>query len=111
VTANPLRLTAAALCIGLTYPKERKDMFPMKATIAGLLLAVGILGWAALVPGAKPIPTDQFDLLQKLIKPPEDEAWLKIPWMIDLNEARRKAAKEGKPLIVFGTAGPTLGCT
>ena len=43
--------------------------------------------------------------LQSLIKPQPGEAkWLEIPWEIDVLEARKKAAAQGKP-IFFLTAG------
>jgi hypothetical protein len=43
--------------------------------------------------------------LQWLIKPHPGEAkWMEIPWEIDVREARKKAAAEGKP-IFFLTAG------
>ncbi len=43
--------------------------------------------------------------LQALIKPQPGEAeWLEIPWEIDVLEARKKAAAQGKP-IFFLTAG------
>ena len=33
----------------------------------------------------------------------------KIPWMFDLWEARKKAAAEGKPLLILGAAGNPCG--
>jgi hypothetical protein len=46
----------------------------------------------------------------KLIKPAADESyWSEIPWMMDLAAARRKAAAEGKPLVVWTMSGEPLG--
>ena len=60
--------------------------------------------------GADPIPTDQFDNLVKLVKPTAAESsWSSIPWMSDINAARKKAAAEGKPLFVWTTASEPLG--
>ncbi len=56
---------------------------------------------------------EQFDALAQLIKPCRgEEPWMEIPWLIDLNQARQKAAKEGKPLFVMvGSGGLPIGCT
>jgi hypothetical protein len=61
-------------------------------------------------PGANAVLAEQFDRLSKLIKPTAAESsWSSIPWMADLNEARRKAAAEGKPLFVWTMSGEPLG--
>jgi hypothetical protein len=60
--------------------------------------------------GADSVPADQFDPLVKLIKPTAAEStWSSIPWMSDINAARKKAAAEGKPLFVWTTASEPLG--
>jgi hypothetical protein len=60
----------------------------------------------------EPIPSDQFPVLQALIKPkPGEERWLQIPWMTSLWEARGKAAAEGKPILLWEMDGNPLGCT
>ena len=46
------------------------------------------------------ISADQFDKLRALIKP-KPGGFDDIPWMTDLWEARKKAAAEGKPLLVW----------
>ena len=51
--------------------------------------------------------------LLKLIKPQEGESlWARIPWLLRVEEARRKAAAEGKPILVWsgGGASPLGGC-
>lgn len=46
----------------------------------------------------------------RVVKPGEGEApWNKIPWLLDLNEARKKAAAQGKPLFVWSMSGEPLG--
>jgi len=51
------------------------------------------------------ISTEQLPELLKLIKPQSGEAkWLEVPWEIDVWEARKRAAAEGKP-IFFITGG------
>jgi hypothetical protein len=47
-----------------------------------------------------------------LIKPHDGEApWSAIPWLTDVWEARRQAAREGKPIFAWLPAGEPLGCT
>jgi hypothetical protein len=73
--------------------------------------------WAAFaltapVVAAEPVPEDQFAKLRELIKPqPSEERWLQIPWQTSLWEARRKAAAEGKPIVLWEMDGHPLGCT
>lgn len=81
-------------------------------TISVLLLAVG--GRAQGQPKEqvkdppKPaaIAPDQFATLHRLIKPQAGELrFHEIPWLIDVWEARKKAAAEGKPILVWSGAG------
>jgi hypothetical protein len=52
------------------------------------------------------IPTDQFVKLHALIKPQLGELrFHEIPWLIDVWEARKQAAAEGKPILVWSGAG------
>jgi hypothetical protein len=53
---------------------------------------------------------DQFDKLRALIKP-KPGGFDDITWMTDLGEARKKAAAEGKPLLVWVGDGHPLGWT
>ncbi len=56
------------------------------------------------------LTVENFDELARGIKPSRDEsAWSNIHWMTDLWEARQKAAKEGKPLVVWTMSGEPLG--
>jgi hypothetical protein len=62
--------------------------------------------------GSDPINPEQFAKLQCLIKPDTgEEKWQQIPWMISLWEARKKAAGEGKPILLWEMDGHPLGCT
>jgi hypothetical protein len=59
-----------------------------------------------------PLKPEQFPALHKLIQPkPEEEKWLQIPWQSSLWEARKKAAAEGKPILLWEMDGHPLGCT
>jgi hypothetical protein len=47
-----------------------------------------------------------------MIAPDRDEdAWAKIPWLTDLTQARRVAAGQGKPILLWEMDGHPLGCT
>jgi hypothetical protein len=79
---------------------------------SGLLLA----GLFCLIPGrapaAEPIAPDQFGKLHALIRPSAGEdRWSTIPWNTSLWEARKVAAKEGKPILLWEMDGHPLGCT
>jgi hypothetical protein len=53
-----------------------------------------------------------FARLQELIKPQADEdKWAQIPWMTTLWQARKRAAAEGKPILLWEMDGHPLGCT
>src|SRR4051812_32694275 len=57
-------------------------------------------------PPAQPIPAAQFDKLLQLIKPrPGELRFHEIPWLLDVWEARKKAAAEGKPILAWSGAG------
>ncbi len=57
-------------------------------------------------PSPVPIAPEQFDTVLKLIKPqPGELRFHEVPWFIDVWEARRQAAKEGKPILVWSGAG------
>jgi hypothetical protein len=72
------------------------------------------LAWLAAgttAPAAEPIRSDQFGKLQALIKPDQSEdAWTKIPWLTDLWQARKIAATQGKPILLWEMDGHPLGC-
>jgi hypothetical protein len=77
-------------------------------------LAVAILGLVACcsITAADPLTADQFRQLQALIKPsPGEDKWAEIPWGINLWEARKQGAKEGKPILLWEMDGHPLGCT
>jgi hypothetical protein len=74
-------------------------------------LAVCGLAGALSAPAAEPVRPDQFGKLQALIKPDAGEdAWAKIPWLTDLWQARKIAATQGKPILVWEMDGHPLGC-
>ena len=59
---------------------------------------------------AAAISAERFDALRALIKP-RPGGFDDLPWMTDLWDARKKAAVEGKPLLVWVGDGHPLGWT
>ena len=87
---------------------------------AGLLTLIGVAsrpGGAAGLNGTPvpsfeiaSLPTEQWSKLHTGVRPPA-EKWTEIPWETDLTAARRRAAREGKPLFLWMMDGHPLGCT
>jgi hypothetical protein len=80
----------------------------MRFVACALALAVGV-GLAPSLsradePGA--IPPEQFGQLHRMIRvqPGEQRFW-QVPWKLTVTEARRQAAREGKPIFVWAGAG------
>ena len=60
---------------------------------------------------AEPIPPKQFSAIHALIKPQAGEdKWAEIPWLTSLWQARKQAAAEGKPILLWEMDGNPLGC-
>jgi len=83
-----MRLALALLCLVQQGTRETK---------AGLRPEAGI-------------PRARFEELHALIRPAPG-GFEEIPWMTSLWEARRKAATEGKPLLVWSGECHPLGAT
>ena len=76
----------------------------------GVLLLAFTCGRAS--PAAEALSPAQFSELHALIKPKATEQkWEQIPWLTSLWEARLRAAKEGKPILLWEMDGHPLGCT
>ena len=84
-------------------------MRPMLFLPVGLIVALASTALEAAQP--KPIATDQFASLHKMIKAQAGESlFWNVPWLTSMREARRKAAAEGKPIIVWsGSGGAPVG--
>jgi hypothetical protein len=58
------------------------------------------------------LPAAQFNALHAAVAPRgESERWKEIPWESDLWTAKQRAAREGKPLLMWVMDGNPLGCT
>ena len=101
----------------LSQPKNVRRML-----LLGLMLGGAPAGWAAEPPErfdsgfadvknfSAGMPAAQFDRLRAVIKP-KSGGFDDLQWMTDLSEARKKAAAEGKPLLVWVGDGHPLGWT
>ena len=75
------------------------------------LLPAALLLAALPAAAAEPVPASQFTALHALVKPAAGEdRWAGIPWRTGLWEARREAARAGKPIVLWEMDGHPLGC-
>ena len=88
-----------------------------------LLIAGAVVGTAGLIytprasgqsegapseplPPPPPISPEHFARLHRLIKPgPGELRFHEIPWLLDITQARKQAAAQGKPILVWSGAG------
>jgi hypothetical protein len=87
----------------------------MKVSLRSALLPTLLLLPGASARGPADVrlaPTpENFAKFQAFLRPrPEEEKWLQIPWMTDLWEARKKAAAEGKPILLWEMDGSPMAC-
>lgn len=75
----------------------------MKMRLVSLLIATTACLSAQLV------PEDEL-IIKEILPKVEEKSWEKIPWRIDLWEARREAAEQGKPIYLWEMDGHPLGC-
>jgi len=65
----------------------------------------------ALLAAGDDVKVENIAALQALIKPrPAETRWEEIPWVVDLWDARQKAAREGKPIMLWEMDGNPMGC-
>ena len=80
-----------------------------------LVLVVIVLGSTVRIAVSAPpaIATNDFERLHKAIRPqPGESPWREIGWLTNITEARQRAIKDDKPLIIFTAAdGSPLGRT
>ena len=62
-------------------------------------------------PTGEQLSDAQFAGVRKAVLPAADEDdFAKIPWLTSIWDARAKAAKEGKPILLWEMDGHPLGC-
>lgn len=77
-----------------------------------ILTGLALLPAASRLAAAEPIAPDKFAAIHAVIKPHAGEGkWADLPWLSSLWEARRQAATEGKPILLWEMDGHPLGCT
>ena len=77
--------------------------------LAGLLVG---LTRADAPPASQRLTPERFTQLQQLIRPQTaEDQWAQIPWLTSLWQARKRAAAEGKPILLWEMDGHPLGCT
>jgi hypothetical protein len=76
--------------------------------LARLLLAAGVVALTA----AEPLTKEQVAQIRELVRPSADEdKWDRIPWQTSFWDARKQAAAQGKPILLWEMDGHPLGCT
>jgi hypothetical protein len=75
------------------------------------LLAAAVATAAARADAPPALTDAQYDAVLTTVRPAEGEdAYATIPWLTSLWEARKKAAAEGKPILLWEMDGHPLGC-
>jgi hypothetical protein len=81
---------------------------------AAALAAVGLWAGPGPTPAAPPpaaMTDGEFAKLLAAVRPcAGEDDFDKIPWLISVWDARAKAAKEGKPILLWEMDGHPLGC-
>ena len=61
--------------------------------------------------GGPTLSDSEYASVLKTVRPaPGDDKFDQVPWLISLWEARKQAAKEGKPILLWEMDGHPLGC-
>lgn len=75
-----------------------------------LILSLELIPFRPILAQPTHLKLDDLDQHLKQIKPTWNESgWSQVPWIMDLNAARKKAAAEGKPLYVWSMSAEPLG--
>jgi hypothetical protein len=82
----------------------------MKQALVSFAGALLLVSSVAAQQAARPVGSALERRVQEILPTAEEERWLQIPWRTNLAEARRDAAKEGKPILFWVMNGNPLGC-
>ena len=77
-----------------------------KPCVSILLIFVSSVGWAYVQS-----PADLEQKIARVLPTPEEDAFLQIPWHLNLLKARAVSARTGKPLFIWSMNGHPLGHT
>jgi hypothetical protein len=84
----------------------------MHFNIRLILVASAVAALGSTQSMAEPLTAKQFDQLWNVIRPkPGEDKWDAVAWRADLWAARKEAAAQGKPLLLWEMDGHPLGCT
>lgn len=79
--------------------------------VANLIL-VCLFSFCNIAEEVKPPETSSLDAgIASVLPRPDEDRWLKIPWMLDFAAARAEANEKGKPIFLWMMDGHPLGCT
>jgi hypothetical protein len=97
-----------------------KDTSWCKPYLTAVVLAITAVNIAVSLTGPsahaaeppKPLDAAAYNATRTLIKPGDDEwQWRHIDWLQSVSAAQKKAADEGKPILLSGAAqGSVIGC-
>ena len=74
--------------------------------MGGSLLAVALLAGGSAWAAEKGIRPPEVAALQRLVPPQPDESqWARVPWLLNLKEARERAVTEDKPIFLWRSGG------
>jgi hypothetical protein len=86
-------------------------MFTRNMILFSFCALFGLVSSLVLADSKSALTAEQFEKLRTLIKPhPGEDKWAEIPWTSQLWEARRQAAAQGKPILLWEMDGNPLGC-
>ena len=74
-------------------------------------VAVGLFGLAPQAAEQETLSAANFQKLHAMIRPDVKKSFEAIPWMTSLWEARKKAAAEDKPIVLWSGDPHPLGVT
>jgi hypothetical protein len=76
-----------------------------------LIRTAAVLAGCLVVAGSGSMAQGPADLHKLIVPGPDDSQWMQVDWMPSSNiyAARKKAAAEGKPLLLWYMAGEPLG--
>lgn len=105
----PQRMAAVLPSAPAARPRSLSG--PLAACLAATLFVGGGCRTSA-AGGPVPLGEETFDAWRAYLVPGgADEAWRQIPWRASFAEGLRDAAREQKPLLLWGMNGHPLGAT